>query len=388
VKLGLVVLGGVPPGPAVGRIPCIQWLIERLARRHTVHVFSMHGAPRPARYGLLGATVHHAGARPIGLRTFAAIVAEHRRGPFDLFHAFWVVPSGAIAALAGRILRRPVLVHAAGGELVAIGDIGYGGLRTWPGRVAARFALRGAARITAASQPMLDAVAAMGYAAERVPLGVDLQRWPVVAPRSRRAGATARLLHLASLNRVKDQTTLLDAAQQLRNEGLDFRLDVVGQDTLGGAMQAYAQRLGLSDRVRFHGYVLHEELHDLVAGADILWISSRHEAGPIAVLEAAIVGVPTVGTAVGHIAEWAPEAAIAVPVGDGEALARETLALLRHDDRRLSVAREAQRRATAFDADWTAERFEALYRKVAPRPRGELGAGAPVNAATPRDRAR
>ncbi len=36
-------------------------------------------------------------------------------------------------------------------------------------------------------------------------------------------------------------------------------------------------------------------------------ISSRHEAGPLAVLEAAVKGVPTVGTAVGHIAEWAPQ---------------------------------------------------------------------------------
>ena len=42
-------------------------------------------------------------------------------------------------------------------------------------------------------------------------------------------------------------------------------------------------------------------------------ISSRHEAGPLAVLEAATVGVPTVGTAVGDIAEWAPSAALAVP---------------------------------------------------------------------------
>jgi glycosyltransferase involved in cell wall biosynthesis len=169
---------------------------------------------------------------------------------------------------------------------------------------------------------------------------------------------------LASLNPVKDQTTLLEAANRLRHAGMEFRLDVVGQDTLGGAVQAHAQRLGLTDWVRFHGYVLHEELHDLVAGADLLWMTSRHEAGPIAVLEAAVVGVPTVGTAVGHISEWAPQAAVAVPVGDAAALAAETLALLRDEPRRLALAREAQRRAVAYDADWTARRFEALYEEV------------------------
>lgn len=364
MKLGVVVLGGVPPGPAVGRIPCIQWLIERLARRHTVHVFSMHGAPHPGRYALLGSTVHHAGAHPIRLRTLTAILAEHRRGPFDLLHAFWVTPSGVIAAVAGKLLGRPVLIHAAGGELIALPDIGYGGLRTWRGRVTTQLALRGASQLTAASQSMVDAIGAMGYTAERVPLGVDLQRWPVVEPRPRLFSATVRLLHLASLNRVKDQAMLLEAARRLDQAGCDFRLDIVGQDTLGGAVQASAQRLGLGDRVRFHGYVLHEELHGLVASADILWMSSRHEAGPIAVLEAAVVGVPTVGTAVGHIAEWAPQAAVAVPVGDAEALARETLALLKDESRRISLACEAQRRAIAFDADWTASRFESLYDEV------------------------
>jgi glycosyltransferase involved in cell wall biosynthesis len=330
----------------------------------------MYGGQQRGRYGLLGATVHHAGVPPVGLRTFAAIVAEHRRGPFDLFHAFWVMPPGMIAAVAGKLLRRPVIIHAAGGELIAIPDIRYGGMRTRHGRLSARFALGSAARITAASAPMIDGIQALGYRAARVPLGVDLQRWPVTEPRPRQAGATLRLLHLASLNRVKDQSVLLAAARQLADRGIDFRLDVVGGDTLAGAVQAQAQQLGVGDRIRFHGYVLHEELHGLVADADVLWMTSRHEAGPIAVLEAAVAGVPTVGTAVGHIAEWAPDAAVAVPLRDAAALARETIALLRDEPRRLAIAREAQRRAIAFDADWTARRFEELYGEVTTQPSG------------------
>ena len=67
------------------------------------------------------------------------------------------------------------------------------------------------------------------------------------------------------------------------------------------------------------------------------------------------------GTAVGHVAEWAPQAARAVPVGDWAALARETADLLRNEDGRLQIARAAWRRAVLQDADYTAQAFEKIY---------------------------
>jgi glycosyltransferase involved in cell wall biosynthesis len=50
-----------------------------------------------------------------------------------------------------------------------------------------------------------------------------------------------------------------------------------------------------------------------------------------------------------------------VPVRDAHALADEIVKLLQDDERRLRLAREAQRRALAHDADWTARRLESLY---------------------------
>ena len=94
-------------------------------------------------------------------------------------------------------------------------------------------------------------------------------------------------------------------------------------------------------------------------------MSSRHETGPLAVLEAAVAGVPTVGTAVGHIAEWAPHAAVSVPVGDWAGLAGAIEPLLKDEDLRIRIAREALQRATREDADYTAQEFQALYSRLA-----------------------
>ena len=95
--------------------------------------------------------------------------------------------------------------------------------------------------------------------------------------------------------------------------------------------------------------------------AHVSVICSRHEAGPLVVLEAAAVGVPTVGTAVGHIVEWAPGAAMAVAIGDAGALAAAIDQVLSDEPLRLRLARAAQLRALHEDADYTAACFERLY---------------------------
>jgi len=81
-----------------------------------------------------------------------------------------------------------------------------------------------------------------------------------------------------------------------------------------------------------------------------------------------------VGTAVGHIAEWAPEAALAVPAADPAALAGAIMRMLTDEELRLRVAREALRRATAEDADHTVQLMESVYYQLVNSGSGRRGA--------------
>jgi len=364
MKLALVLPGGVDRSGVDRVIPSRLWLIERLARRHEVHVFALGQEDAPGAWELLGARVHDVGRASGKLgRLLAAFGAEQRRGRFDVVQA-WFGPCGAYASVLGWRHRVPVLFHPSGGEFVAMPEADYGMRRHVSGRVAMRVAVAGARRITVSTDAMRALAAAQGVATEVVSLGVALDRWPPLAPRPREAGRPARLLHVGDLRGVKDQRTLLAAAATLHDAGVAFTLDVAGLDTLGGALHRSNDARRLGDRVRWHGRLRREPLRALMEAADVLLVTSRHEAGPLAVLEAAVVGVPTVGTAVGHVADWAPDAAVAVPVGDAAALARETAALLADDARRLAIARAAHRRAVSIDADHTAAAFEALYAAV------------------------
>jgi len=169
-------------------------------------------------------------------------------------------------------------------------------------------------------------------------------------------------VQVASLNLIKDQAMLLRALAKLVADGRDVELDVAGVDGMNGEIHALAQALGVASRVRFHGWVDSARVREIVADADIYVMSSLHEAGPLAVLEAAMLGVPAVGTRVGHVSEWAPDAALAGPPGDAAALAANVMRLIDDDSLRLALATEAQRRALAEDADCTARLFEAQYR--------------------------
>jgi glycosyltransferase involved in cell wall biosynthesis len=343
-------------------------LIARLSLRDEVHVFALLQETRPASWDLLGTHIHNIGTRNTLLRAIHAIHAEHRLSAFQVVHAIWSGAPGFVAVASAKILRLPCVVHVAGGELTAIADIGYGGRLTWKGRLREAVLLRSATVVTAASAAMVESLARLGILAQRLPLGVDLSVWPVREPVRRDISKPARLIHVASLNRVKDQTTLLHALASLSASGLDFQMDIVGEDTLQGEIQALSDRLGLSEKVRFHGFLTQGRLLPLMQAAHLLVVSSRHEAGPIVVLEAAAAGVAIVGTAVGHIAEWAPDAAACVAVGDPAALARAIAAVLRDEDLRLRLAREALRRAVHEDADHTARGFQAIYTTVtAPR---------------------
>jgi glycosyltransferase involved in cell wall biosynthesis len=363
MKLALVVGGGVDRSGEYRVIPVLLALIERLSRAHEVHVFALVQEPKAACWKLAGATIHNIGRGRTHVRSIVAIRAEHRRAPFDLLHAVFSGPCGLITVAAAKLLRLPSMVHYTSGDLVGLRDIGYGGQLNWKGRLSERITLRGADIVTATSAPILDELQTFGVQAQRVSLGVDLRKWPPLAPRPRRGGP-ARLIHVASLNHVKDQSTMLHALERLAKTGVDFEMDIVGADTLQGEIQELICRLNLDGRVRFLGFRTQRELRPLVESADLLVLSSRHEAGPVALLEAAVVGVPAVGTAVGHFAEWAPSAALAVPVANPERLADAIHTMLADEDLRLRVARAAQCRALSEDADYTARTFEALYQRL------------------------
>ncbi len=363
MRIALLVPGGVDRGGERRVIPAILWLIERLARNHDVQVIVPRQEPEPATWPLLGATVHNIGKLPGRPAALRATLRLHRQKPFDLFHAIRARWPAEVAFVAARLCRRPMIVHVAGGELVWLPDIRFGSGKP-AARAVTRFILRHADRVTAVSHPMLELVRRAGADPLCVPFGVDTTVWQPEPPRPCDQSRPARIVHIGNLTPVKDHGTLLRAVAQLIRNGRRVDVDLIGEDTSSGSVPRMAEQLGIAEHVTFHGFLPQRQAVPVVRNADLMAVTSRHEGGPLAMLEAAALGVPTVGTCVGLVHDWAPDAAVAVPVGDAVSLALAIDALLSDDARRLSIAQRAQQRALRQDADWTCARFEQLYAEL------------------------
>jgi glycosyltransferase involved in cell wall biosynthesis len=87
----------------------------------------------------------------------------------------------------------------------------------------------------------------------------------------------------------------------LRAEFPDLVLEIAGSGPERPTLEREAQTLGLSDGVRFLGWV--EELAPVLARWDVFVLPSLEEGFPMAVAEAMAAGLPVVATAVGGIPE-------------------------------------------------------------------------------------
>jgi glycosyltransferase involved in cell wall biosynthesis len=131
-----------------------------------------------------------------------------------------------------------------------------------------------------------------------VPNFVSCTRPKQKTPRIRKPGEF-QLLFLGRLSYEKGLDVLLRAIEV--SAALPIVLDVVGDGPERASLEAMAQSLKIAHKVKFHGFERNVMKH--LSNADILVMPSRTEAMPMALMEAATLGIPIVASSVGGIPE-------------------------------------------------------------------------------------
>ena len=349
-----------------GQEMVILSLVEHMDRQQfRPVVLTLHeGGPLVERIRALGVTVETVGEPGLtGLplvRRLAARLKFHRA---DVLHTHNPAPHqhGAAARVLAGV---PVLIHTKHGR-----NNFPTRARRWADQLAGRFS----DLVVAVSIDSAD----VARQVDRVPQaklrvihnGIALHEMPRATVGLE--GRAPRAVHVARLNRIKDQPTLLRAAQIVAQQVPGFTLDIVGDGPMGDQIRALSTELGLDDVVRFHG--MQDDVRPWLADADQFVLSSLSEGVSITLLEAMAAGLPVVATDVGGNREVVRhgETGTLVPVGDAAALAHAMCALLADPGRARAMGAAGHERVDAeFNIDRTVAAYELAYRELLGRRTG------------------
>lgn len=181
--------------------------------------------------------------------------------------------------------------------------------------------------------------------------------------RARRTTARPVVGTLSRLDPQKGLDGLLRATASL-----DVDLRIIGEGPLRAELEDLAAALGSLDRVTFTGWT-DDPGHEL-AQLDLFVLASKSEGFPLAIVEAMLMGLPVVATAVGSVQEAVEHdiTGLLVPPDDEGALRAAIASLANDQDRRSSMGAAGRERARAsFTAPAMAQAFEAIYRETAAR---------------------
>jgi len=152
---------------------------------------------------------------------------------------------------------------------------------------------------------------------------------------------------------------------------------VAGEGPALASCKAYVRSLGLSQHVRFVGYLSRErELLDCYRAGDLFVFSSKTETQGLVLLEAMALGIPVVSTAHMGTADIVnPQRGAQVAPDDEGEFANIVVQLLHDAPRRAAMSAEARVYAATWSAAAMADRLAGLYSAVV----GQASRNSPVS---------
>ena len=111
------------------------------------------------------------------------------------------------------------------------------------------------------------------------------------------------LVTVGRLSEQKGHWVLLEAAEQLAQQGIEFQLTLVGDGELRPDIEAHIARAGLADRVRITGWASEDEVRDEILNSRALVLPSFAEGLPVVIMEALALHRPVISTYVAGIPE-------------------------------------------------------------------------------------
>ncbi len=184
-----------------------------------------------------------------------------------------------------------------------------------------------------------------------------------------------RLIHVANAINTysKGHKEAIDIVKKLNMQGLDVRIDFIGDGNLRKEFEQYAARRNISQKVHFAGRKnSREDIFKAFREADLFLFPTHSEGLPRVVIESMSVGTPCVSTDVGGISELIGSDCLAAP-GDVRKMYEIVRRLLMDHKRLTRLGEECMEKAEEYRESVLRGRRNAFYQRVERLCRTEAG---------------
>lgn len=234
----------------------------------------------------------------------------------DVIHGNWIVPTGLIAALAGRLLRVPVVNSAHGMDV----------------RIAARrpvgllfdLAVRLSDRVTVVSDAMKTRPCLKQ--ADTIPMGVDELFFAV-----QRSSEENRIVSTRSLEPIYGVETLIRAVPLVLERIPDAKFTIIGGGSQEALLKGLAADLGVTGSIEFIGRIENTEIPAHMSRAKVYVSTSLADGTSISLLEAMAAGLIPIVSDIDANRPWVTHGrdGFLFPTGDVRTLAERIVQAMR-----------------------------------------------------------
>jgi len=254
----------------------------------------------------------------------------------DIIHAHYISHFGILACLYGRLSGFKPIVLTAWGSDILIDPKGFK-------KSLVKYALKRADLITCDAEHMIEKMVSFGTDPKNIELiyfGTDTQKFN---PKQRSEKLRENLglldsptiISIRTLKPIYNVGYLITAIPQVLKEVPEAKFVIAGRGSQETKLKELAKSLGVSDSIRFVGFIANDELPKYLASSDIYVSTSLSDAGIAAsTAEAMACGLPVVITDFGDNRKWVEDGVngFIVPLKNPKILTEKIIYLLENPD--------------------------------------------------------
>ena len=263
---------------------------------------------------------------------------------FDLIHAHFTWPSGAVAVELKKALGIPVIIteHAHITLYKALREKNSYYINTW----------RDCDAIIRVNKKDVPLIARSGIDLSKIHYianGYDPKKYHIVDKEKARQSLNLPMdskivLNVSRLSKVKGQKYLISAINDLNKEWDNIHCYIGGTGSLKSDLEQQIASLDIRRCIKLLGFIPDEQMMLWMNACDIFVLPSLGEGNPTVMFEALGCGKPFVGTRVGGVPEviTSDDYGLLVNPADSEDLAKKILTALEREWDREAILRYAQ----------------------------------------------